>query len=78
MKLTGKVIGVQAASEFDDNIERVVIKVTEADWLYATFRTRNLDGFKLDDELEITIEKANRFAGVPFMTQETEEVALHA
>ena len=41
MKLTGTVIAIESASEFVDNIERVIVRVDQADTLWSKVRIRN-------------------------------------
>jgi hypothetical protein len=41
VKLTGTVIAIESASEFVDNIERVIVRVDQADTLWSKVRIRN-------------------------------------
>ena len=58
MKLTGKVVKVESASQFIDKVERIHIRINEADNMFCELRLRNLACLKLDDEVEIEVNES--------------------
>jgi len=57
MKLTGKVVKVESASQFIDKVERIHIRINEADNMFCELRLRNLAHLMLDEELNLEVIK---------------------
>lgn len=57
MNLTGRVTKLESAQSYIDKTERVTILLNEATSpMYRDFVVPNVDGLKLDDELEISVK----------------------
>ena len=53
MKLTGKVVKIESASEFADKKQRVVFKINDS--FHGSLEVTNEDRLSLDDEIEIFV-----------------------
>ena len=62
MKLTGKVVKIESASLFVDKVERIHIRVNEADEVFKEIRVKNLVRFSLDDEVELEVTNVKLLA----------------
>ena len=55
MKLTGKVIKVESGDDYGDKIERITIRFNEGDGMYKELRLPNLDGYKLNEQILVSL-----------------------
>lgn len=56
MTLTGRVTKLESAQSYTDKLERVTIQLNEANIMYRDFVVPNVDGLKLDDEVEMSVK----------------------
>ena len=62
MKLTGKIVRIDSGSDYTDGQPRAFIQIGKDTGMYGMFRFPNLQGYDLDDQIEIelqVVEKAN-------------------
>jgi hypothetical protein len=59
MKLTGKVVKIESASQFADKQQRILIRFKEAEnGLYDSLRVTNSSNYQIDDEVEMELSLA--------------------
>ena len=62
---TARVVGIESATKFTDNVERATISFTAADQMSREIRVKNEDGWRLDDILAIQIISINSLEDEP-------------
>jgi hypothetical protein len=74
MKLQGKVIRIDAGSEYSDGLQRARIKIDTGSGMSNELSIINATALSLDDEVEMSIVKVAKLAGVPYTAEEVREL----